>query len=316
LRTGVGAVAERLGTRPVLGRLLPDGTGDDSAGPVQQQLFGAVLGLLCELAEQAPVLLVLEDLHWADASTRHLLTFLSRFLQRDRVALIGTYRTDDLHRRHPLRPVLAELLRHPTVLAVDVRPFGPAETAGYLASLGQVGAEQAALIHARSQGNAFYAAELFDAGDDLPEALADLLLAKVEQLSDTAQKIVRVASVAGQRIDDALLSEISELDQTTAERALRELISHRLLEPHGDGYTFRHALLREAVYGDLLPGEGTRLHAAFARSLTGKGRPAELAFHSLAAHDLPAAFAATVEAGREADRIGAPSEAHEHYERA
>ena len=67
-------------------------------------MLGGVLGLLTELAAAAPVLLVLEDLHWADASTRDLVTFLSRMLHRERVALIGTYRSDDLHRRHPLRP--------------------------------------------------------------------------------------------------------------------------------------------------------------------------------------------------------------------
>ncbi|GAA3206752.1 helix-turn-helix transcriptional regulator [Actinocorallia longicatena] len=316
LRGGGPAVAERLRARPVLGRLLPDGTDGDGAGPVQQQLFGAVLGLLAELAEERPVLLVLEDLHWADASTRHLLTFLSRFLQRDRVAVIGTYRSDDLHRRHPLRPVVAELLRQPTVTAVEVRPFEAAETAGYLATLGGTSPEEAARIHARSEGNAFYAGELFDAGDDLPTGLVDLLLAKVERLSDDAQQVVRVASVAGQRIDDSMLREMSELEEDRCERALRELVSHRLLEPHGEGYVFRHALLREAVYGDLLPGENTRLHAAFAACLVGRGRPAELAYHSLAAHDLPRAFAASVEAGREAIRIGAPNEAHVHYDRA
>src|ERR1700727_1696921 len=105
-----------LAARPVLGRLLPDRDavaqpGGEVSGLAQQQLFGAVLGLLAELAEGHPVLLILEDLHWADRSTRDLITFLSRVLHRERVAVVATYRTDDLHRRHPLRPVVAELLR-------------------------------------------------------------------------------------------------------------------------------------------------------------------------------------------------------------
>ncbi len=102
-------IEKAIKARPVLSRLLPDGDGQaqeaDWAGLTRQQMFGAVLSLLSELAIGTPVLLVIEDLHWADATTRHLLTFLARMLHRERVAIIGTYRTDDLHRRHPLRGI-------------------------------------------------------------------------------------------------------------------------------------------------------------------------------------------------------------------
>jgi DNA-binding CsgD family transcriptional regulator len=333
LWTGSGDPALRaaLDDRPVLRRLLPD-AGDDAvpAGDLgQQRLFGAVLALLGELGRDRPVVLVLEDLHWADRSTRHLLTFLSRVLQRERVCLVGTYRSDDLHRRHPLRPVVAELLRLPEVGAVELGPFGRGETAEYLASLGGDGApptaEEINRVHRRSEGNPFYAAELYTAaraGEDLPAGLADLLLARVERLSEDAARVVRAASVAGHRVDDEPLRQVSGLDEAAAGEALREIVSHRLLIPDGaQGYTFRHALLREAVYADLLPGERTRLHAAYAallkRAPAVPGRVAAgLAHHSLAAHDLPAAFAASVQAGREAEQLGAPDEAHEHYDRA
>ncbi|MES9542280.1 MULTISPECIES: LuxR family transcriptional regulator [unclassified Actinomadura] len=324
-----------LDARPALARLLPDGEGGPGAGSElgQQQLFGAVLGLLGELGDDRPVLLVLEDLHWADRSTRHLLTFLSRVLQRERVCLVGTYRSDDLHRRHPLRPVVAELLRLPNVTGVEVRPFRPGETAQYLAELAhgsaRVTARTVERVHRRSEGNPFYAAELYSSGLDveddgaagLPSALADLLLSRIERLSDAGQRVLRVAAVAGRRVDDELVRRVSGLDEATVGEALREVVSHQLLVPSGAGYTFRHALLREAVYGDLLPGERTRLHADFARLLAGlpagtRGSAAELAHHSLAAHDLPAAFAASVRAGREADRLAAPAEAYEHYDRA
>lgn len=327
-------VRAALDGRPVLRGLLPDGDGGpDAASELgQQRLFGAVLGLLGELGRDRPVLLVLEDLHWADRSTRHLLTFLSRVLQRERVCLVGTYRSDDLHRRHPLRPVVAELLRLPNVTGVEVPPFGPGETAEYLAELSRgaapVTAEVVDRVHRRSEGNPFYAGELYsadpqvrDGAAELPSGLADLLLSRVERLSDGGQRVVRVAAVAGRRVDDELVRRVSGLDEAAVGEALREVVSHQLLVPHGAGYTFRHALLREAVYGDLLPGERTRLHADFARLLAGlptgtRGSAAELAHHSLAAHDLPAAFAASVRAGREADRLGAPAEAFEHYERA
>ncbi|XRQ13802.1 helix-turn-helix transcriptional regulator [Actinomadura welshii] len=332
-------VRAAVAARPVLGRLLPDGGGDPGAASElgQQQLFGAVLGLLGELGAERPVLLVLEDLHWADRSTRHLLTFLGRVLQRERVCLVGTYRSDELHRRHPLRPVVAELLRLPNATAVEVPPFGPGETAEYLGELARgsapVPAEVVERVHRRSEGNPFYAAELYSAesrGDgpgragepaELPSMLADLLLARVERLSDAGRRVVRAAAVAGRRIDDELVRRVSGLDEAAAGEALREVVSHRLLVPSGTGYTFRHALLREAVYADLLPGERTRLHTAFAQLLAEppegtRGSAAELAHHSLAAHDVPAAFAASVRAAREAGRLGAPAEAFEHYERA
>ena len=329
IRTAVAA-------RPALGRLLPDGDADDKATSElgQQRLFGAVLGLLGELGVERPVLLVLEDLHWADRSTRNLLTFLARVLQRERVCLVGTYRSDDLHRRHPLRPVVAELLRLPNVTGVEVPPFDPGETAAYLAELAGATAPLTARtverVHRRSEGNPFYAAELYSAEafggagagpSGLPSGLADLLLSRVERLPEAGRQVLRVAAVAGRRVDDELLRRVSGLDEATVGEALREVVSHQLLVPSGTGYAFRHALLREAVYADLLPGERTRLHAAFARLLAdppdgARGSAAELAHHSLAAHDLPAAFAASVRAGREAARLAAPDEAFEHYERA
>ena len=129
--------------------------------------------MLAELAGTAPVLLVLEDMHWADRSTRDLLTFLSRVLHRERVAVIATYRTDDLHRGHPLRAVAAELLRLPSVTAVEVGPLRDEAMAEHLAALAQYPLEAAALevIIRRAEGNTYYAEELLAAsacGSDLP----------------------------------------------------------------------------------------------------------------------------------------------------
>ncbi len=276
------ALADAIAARPVLGLLLPDrDTAELARGEVpglaQQQLFGAVLGMLAELAARAPVLLVLEDMHWADRSTRDLLTFLSRVLHRERVAVIATYRTDDLHRGHPLRAVAAELLRLPSVTAVEVGPLRDEAMAEHLTALAQGPLDAAALevIIRRAEGNTYYAEELLAAsacGSDLPAGLAELLLAS----------------------------------------------------PDGEeGYAFRHALLREAAYADLLPGERTRLHARLAELLSDEvrlssvpGTAAELAHHSLASHDIPGAFSASVRAGQEAERLAAPAEAHRHFDQA
>ncbi len=331
-------VRDALSTRPALSRLLPEaGDGqradEERSGLARQQMFGGVLGLLTELAAAAPVLLVLEDLHWADASTRDLVTFLSRMLHRERVALIGTYRTDDLHRRHPLRPVVAELQRLPSVISVDLAPLDPSALAEHLtaAAPGRLDATDLNDIMARAEGNAYYAEELLAAlvsGDpaerhSLPAGLAALLLSRVEQLSDATQRVLRAAAVAGRKADDELVRAASGLRADEYENAVREAVTHQLLVPDGtEGYVFRHALLREAVYADLLPGERTRLHGTMSSLLSDSqrlavpGTAAELAQHCLASHDIPGAFAASIRAGDEAERLGAPAEAHRHYDQA
>ena len=331
-------VRDALSSRPALSRLLPEGgegpvADSDRSGLARQQMLGGVLGLLAELAAAAPVLLVLEDLHWADASTRDLVTFLSRMLHRERVALIGSYRTDDLQRRHPLRPVVAELLRLPSVTAVDLAPLEPSALAEHLgaAARGRIDATELNDIVARAEGNAYYAEELLAAsvgGDSaqhstLPAGLAALLLSRVEQLSDAAQQVLRAAAVAGRKADDELVRAASGLAAADYEAAVREAVTHQLLVADGsEGYVFRHALLREAVYADLLPGERTRLHATMSslladeQRLTLPGTAAELAQHCLASHDIPGAFAASIRAGEEAERLGAPAEAHRHYDQA
>jgi DNA-binding CsgD family transcriptional regulator len=225
-----------------------------------------------------------------------------------------SYRADDLHRRHPLRSVLAELKRLPTVTSVELAPLGPGDLSDYVTTLGEVGARELGEIVSRADGNPFYAEELFAAvaeGDSLPDGLASLLLSRVEVLSEPGQRVLRAAAVAGRRVEDELLREVSGVPLAEFEEAVREIVSRGLLRVDGFGYAFRHALLQEAVYTDLLPGERTRLHAAFARLLTS---PAELAHHHLAGHDLAGALAASAEAGRLAERLGAPAEAHSHYD--
>ncbi|MFC5826986.1 ATP-binding protein [Nonomuraea insulae] len=313
LRGAEPPVREAAAAHPMLGQLLPGTESAPSTGLTQQRLFGSLLGLLAELQ---PVLFVIEDLHWADRSTRDLLVFLSRMVQNERVCVVGTYRTDDLHRRHPLRSVLAELKRLPTVMNVELKPLGAGEMSDYVTTLGEVDAQELGLIVTRADGNPFYAEELFAAmaeGDSLPDGLASLLMSRVEVLSEAGQRVLRAAAVAGRRVEDELLREVSGLPLAEFEEAVREIVSRGLLKVDGYGYAFRHALLQEAVYTDLLPGERTRLHAAFARLLTS---PAELAHHYLAGHDLAGALAASAEAGRVAERVGAPAEAHDHYDRA
>ena len=305
--------------------------GDPGPGSDQGRLFELLLGLLERLGEERPAVLVVEDLHWADRSTRDLLAFLVRNLRHGRLLLVLTYRSDELHRRHPLRPFLAELDRGRRIERLELARFGRAEVAIQLAGIRgtPAPAELAERIHARSGGNAFFVEELAataaaGADGELPPSLRDTLLARIELLSEATQQVLRVAAAAGARVGHDLLAEVAGLPEAELLAGLREAVSAHVLlaEAADETYGFRHALVKEAVYAELLPGERTRLHARFAAALAGRddggqaGLAAELAWHWYAAHDLERALPAAVEAGLAAERAYAFAEAQRQFERA
>ncbi|MFG2255291.1 helix-turn-helix transcriptional regulator [Streptomyces mirabilis] len=332
--------AAALAAHPAVERLLGSGSGTDTDTGSRLRLFEGVAGLLADAADITPLLLVLEDLHWADQSSRDLLRFLlSRGVLQNptpgspthHLALFASYRSDDLHRRHPLRPLLAELARLPSVDRLELRPMADAEVARLVRALRTDALSDTTVrrIVDRAEGNAFYAEELLAAlpGDldpaapAMPSGLADLLLIRIEQLSDTAQQVLRTAAVAGRRVEHDLLRDAVQLPEEELESALREAVGRQLLVPGDDAtYSFRHALAREAVYADLLPGERVRLHGAFAKLLAGRGHAAESAaeraHHSRESHDLADALTASLEAADHAQRVGAPAEELHHVEAA
>ncbi|MFK0286020.1 AAA family ATPase [Streptomyces sp. NPDC090499] len=327
---GVLAGDERFGgvlaAHPVVERLLGAGSDSSRDADARLRLFEGVAGLFAELAAAAPLLLILEDLHWADQSSRDLLRFLlSRGVLPRRLAVLASYRADDLHRRHPLRPLLAELVRLPGVERLEVRRLADGEVARLVRALEDRPLSEATVrdIVERAEGNAFYTEELVAAADadGMPTGLADLLLIRVEQLSETAQQVLRTAAVAGRRVGHDLLLDAAGLPEEELEAALREAVGRQLLVAgDGDTYAFRHALAREAVYGDLLPGQRARLHGTYARLLAARGggaaTAAERAHHYRESHDLPEALAASVEAAGHARRMGAPAEELRHLEAA
>ncbi|MFI7420583.1 AAA family ATPase [Nonomuraea sp. NPDC049684] len=297
-RDGVAALVPG-GTTRGLARLLPEfGEPDKDGAEARARLFEQVLGLLERLAEERPVLLVVEDAHWADRSTRDLLSFLVRYQRTAaRLMIVVTYRTDELHRTHPLRPMLAELGRIEWVSRVELRRLTRREAVAQAASILRREPSAAAmdLIYARSEGNPLFVEALLseaDGGDMLPESLRDLLLASVERLPDETQELLRVASAGGQRIEHDLLSAVAGLDDTALSRALRPAVAGNVLVVDGEGYGFRHALIREALHDDLLPGEHTRLHTRYAQALErdlsilpAPRGAIELAHHWHSAHD-------------------------------
>ncbi|MDQ0365992.1 helix-turn-helix transcriptional regulator [Catenuloplanes indicus] len=287
------------------GVLLPELGHPGESEASRGYLFDLVAGLFARLAAERPLVLLIEDLHWADRSTRDLIAFLIRSARAARVLLICTYRSDELHRGHPLRSYLAELDRVRGVERRELDRLDRDATARILTHL--FGAEPTARavddIHGRAQGNPFFIEELAATGDPagcavIPETLRDLLLARVDRLPDAAQRLLRIASAGGTQVGHDLLVEAAELPTEQLEVALRAAIAAQLMvaDPDG-GYEFRHALVREAVHDDLLPGERARLHARYAAiieaeaSLVGSSRaPAEIAHHWFVAHDHPRAL--------------------------
>jgi DNA-binding CsgD family transcriptional regulator/tetratricopeptide (TPR) repeat protein len=277
------------------------------------------------LAEERPVLVVIEDLHWADRATRDLFALLCARPFRGPVSVVGSYRSDDLHRRHPLRAAAAEWARLPGVLRIQLAPLPDPVVRRLVHTLNPTPLQErdVAWVVARAEGNAFFVEELVNASRDrrtpsaLPDDLADLLLVRLDRLDDLSRQVVRAASCAGRRVSHHLLAAVVGLSDADLDAALRTAVDeHVLVQVGSDGYAFRHALLAEAVYADLLPGERVRLHAGYVAALCGPdvaGTAAELARHARAAHDVDTAIRAGIRAGEEALAVGGPDEAAEHF---
>ncbi|UFR02124.1 AAA family ATPase [Streptomyces sp. Go40/10] len=313
--------AAAAGQEEELARLLPD-LGEAGAGRHDEQgmarLFELTARLLERVATEHPVVLVLEDLHWADASTRHLLAYLFRTLRAGRLLVLATYRSDDIHRRHPLRPLLAELDRLRTVRRIELARFTREEAGRQIAGILAAEPDPAQVdeIYARSDGNAFFIEELAVAaaqGDcaGLTDSLRDLLLVRVEALPESAQRVARVVAEGGSTVEYRLIAAVARLTEDDLIEALRAAVGANLLTVTraGDGYRFRHSLVREAVADDLLPGERSRLNRRYAEALEADptlvpadARVMRLASYWYHAHDaakaLPAVLAAAVVARR------------------
>jgi DNA-binding CsgD family transcriptional regulator/tetratricopeptide (TPR) repeat protein len=317
-------------------RLIPDleaaGEGGSSADAAssasQSSLYLQVLGLIERIADDTPTVIALEDLHWSDRSTRDMLRFLVRNLTRSRVLLIGTYRSDELHERHPFLALLAELGRSGLVHRIELAPFTPAEVHEQLAGILGTPPDRAlvARLHQRGGGNAFFTEELL-AGEQRGEqrlglSLRETLLARVGGLSPGARDVLRIVAVAGVSARHDVLANVAHMDQAAIAAALREAIDRHLLMASDDGVMhFRHGLLREAAYGELLPGERLALHAGVAAAveslLPGPDVDAavasELAHHWYEARDAQRALTASLRAGQAAERMFAFGNAFAHY---
>jgi DNA-binding CsgD family transcriptional regulator/tetratricopeptide (TPR) repeat protein len=327
--------AAAAGQEEELARLLPE-LGEAPPGRHDEEgmarLFELTARLLERVAADRTVVVALEDLHWADASTRHLLAYLFRTLRTGRLVVLATYRADDIHRRHPLRPLLAELDRLRTVRRIELGRFNRAEVgrqiAGILAS--EPDPAQVDDIFERSDGNAFFVEELAVAAHEgcrtgLTDSLRDLLLVRVEGLPESAQRVARIVAEGGSTVEYRLLAAVAGLAEDDLIEALRAAVGANILlaAPSGDGYRFRHSLVREAVSDDLLPGERSRFNRRFAEALEADPtlvpadeRVMRLASYWYHAHDAAKALPAVLDASVTARRRHAYSEQLRLLERA
>ncbi len=309
------------GGRRGLARLLPE-LGEDEPEPDRElgrtRLFEEVLLLLEGSADQRPLVVVLEDLHWADRSTGDLLDFLARNLSGSGLLLIGTYRPNEIGPSHPLRPLVT---RGEGVRQLVLAGLDRDEVAEQVAALQPMGVDVGQIFR-RSEGNPLFVEALVAAGGDAAGSLRDLLLADVERLPEPSRRIVRAASVAASPVHHALLASLVELDELDIEEALRPLIRRGLLEVVEDGYRFRRDLIREAVQEALLPSERVRLYrrcaevvSADPRLASGQRAQAELALYWYAAGEPGRAVGAAWRAADGARRAFAYAEEHRMLDR-
>ena len=298
--------------------------GKRNAKPVDPEtLFEEVLSLIERIASDTPLALAIEDMHWADESTRSLIGFLAHYVTDLPVLLLLTVRADDLHRRHPVTEWLAEFERAQRPHSITVEPLPVSAAEELIASLNS-DISQAALTNMveRSGGNPFFLEELVAASgeSDVPARIRDVVISRLKELPEFEYHVLRVAAAAGTSIDVGVIAAVlSETDLRISD-ALSVIIEqgHVTISQDRTELRFRHELLREALYDTLIPGERTRIHTTIAETLIQQEIPnhGEISYHWAAANEITLALPASIAAAEEAEPTGALAEAEVHYRRA
>ena len=349
-RTDIATLRERLGpSARELGRLFPRLAGGDlpaDAGDpahARLRLCEGLAELLQVPAERRGLLLVLEDLHWADASTREVIDFLVRRLRTGRVMILGTYRSDEMHRKHPLLPTVQGWVRAGLGEVVEIAPLTPEGVSGMVRAIfdqERVTEEFRDFLHNRCEGNPFVLEEMLklamDRGDiyrteagwerkdlgelRLPRTVKDTILLRVERLDERQIQLLGTAAVLGQSFEASLLTAASGQATEVVEEALHAAEQQQILEEDTKPgrYRFRHALTREVIYEDLPAPKRERLHSRAAQVLRERPESAtvDVVWHLMAASAFAEALPLSLDAARQATSQGADEEAVELFRRA
>jgi class 3 adenylate cyclase len=317
----------------------PAASGDPAQAKLR--LFESVVTLLELWARDRALLLVLDDVHWADSSTRQLLDYVARRLANSRVMLLATYRSDELDRRHPLTGMVQVWQRTGFAETVAVAAMTPEQVTEMIAALldaESVSAELGSLVHARSEGNPFVLEELLREAVDrreivrtdtgwerrpldalrLPETVREAVLLRVGRLDAVHIDVLRAAAVLGRSFDYGLLVEVSEADEGAVLAALEEAVAQQLVEEDVETrnrYSWRHALTQEAIGSDTVLPKRQRIHSRAADALERRGGSAmAVASHLLDAGRANEAVGACFRAADDAERSVAFKEAAELLE--
>jgi class 3 adenylate cyclase len=343
-------LGNRLGpVRRELGHLFPQlesepGTLDIDTTEGRLRLYEAIVALLNLAAQEQGLLLVIEDLHWADASTRELLDYLSRRFRNGRVMVLATHRSDELHRRHPLLPLIQGWRRSSTATIVELAPLTAHKVAEMVSAIFDLGLDGVQddtrdFLFSRTEGNPFVLEEMLkaalDRGDifrndlgwtrkaltefSLPTSVRDTILLRVDRLSADQVEVLRTAAVLGSRFSYAVLLAMCGRPEAAVRAAVEAAIMQQLLaddQRQPRGYRFRHALTREAIYDDIIAPVRESLHGLAADALiSGGGTPIEVSQHLLAAGRTADALPLCLEAAAQAEIEYAHADAAALYER-
>ena len=327
---------------PLLGRDEPDApVGDPTQAKLR--LFEAVVGLLSLPARERGLLLIVEDVHWADAATRELLDHIARRLTNTRSLVLVTYRSDELDRRHPLAPLLQTWRRSRVAELVTLSPLGETEIAEMIAAIldhDEIGPEFRDLMHARTEGNPFVLEEMLreaiDRGDvfrtadgwdrraltevRIPETVRDTILLRFARLDPAEAEVLQAAAVLGRTFEYATLLAVADLPDATVQSALAIGVAQQMIEEVGSGqatYRWRHALTQEAIADEIVLPRRQEIHGRAADVLSAAGASAlQVARHLLGAARFDEAVPACLDAAQEAEASFAFAEALEVLERA
>ncbi len=301
---GVDAVLAAAGAgRPAIVALLPElAEHVDESEVGAEPLHETITSLLADFSRDQTIVVILDDAQWADAATLSLVHFLLRMASSEHLLVVVAYRSDDTGRTHPLRRILAELDRARVISRRELQPLSTDEVGMLVARLRGAEPDHDTIEHIarRSQGVPFYVEELAALGAGrIPETLRDVLLTRYERLGREARSFVRILAVGGLHVEHAVISRV--LEGEDVDGLARAAADESVLVASEDGYSFRHALVREAVYSELLPGERQASHERYAAVLEElRGSASETSFHWFAAHDLPRALSASLVAFDEA----------------
>lgn len=341
------ALRAELGPMVVeLAQLFPQlavGTPHPPSGDPDQakvRLFESVVGMLELWARTKTLLVVLDDVHWADSSTRELLEYAARRLSRRRIMLLATYRSDELDRLHPLTRAVQTWRRGGLAETVSVEAMAPSQVAEMIAAVlgaDEVSPELASYIHARSEGNPFVLEEMLreavDGGEiyqsatgwerleavELPETVREAMVLRLNRLDPDHVEVLRAGAVLGRSFDYGLLVRVADVGDARVLQALEAAVAQQLLEEDdeaGDRYTWRHALTQEAILGDTVLPKRLRAHSRAADALLERdGSAVVVARHLLGAGRTEEAVQACLQAAVEVERAAGFGEATDLLER-